>query len=86
MLTIYDNIYIIKYRYMFIHIYVNKYIIKCVEVVMSYEEMYNKLFSKVSDVIGELKLVQQQTEEMFICGVDEDADVNGERKADNVAN
>ena len=30
-----------------------------------YEEMYNKLFNKVTDVIEELKKVQQETEEIF---------------------
>ena len=31
-----------------------------------YREMYYKLFNKVTDVIDELKKVQQETEEMII--------------------
>ncbi len=31
-----------------------------------YEEMYNRLFNKVTDVIEELKRVQQETEEIFV--------------------
>jgi len=30
-----------------------------------YQEMYYKLFNKITDVIEELKKVQQETEEMF---------------------
>lgn len=30
-----------------------------------YQEMYYKLFNKITDVIKELKKVQQETEEMF---------------------
>ena len=30
-----------------------------------YEEMYYKLFNKITDVIEELKEIQQETEELF---------------------
>lgn len=33
---------------------------------MDYKEMYFTLFNKISDVIEELKKVQQETEEMYI--------------------
>ncbi len=32
----------------------------------NYKEMYYKLFNRVSDVISELKTVQQETEEMYL--------------------
>ena len=35
-----------------------------------YEEMYRKLFNKITDVIEELKEVQKQTEEMYIKAED----------------
>ena len=35
-----------------------------------YEEMYKTLFNKITDVIGELKEVQKQTEEMYIKAED----------------
>ena len=31
-----------------------------------YIEMYSKLFNKITDIIEELRLVQQQTEELYI--------------------
>ena len=37
-----------------------------------YEEMYKKLFNKITDVIEELKKVQQQTEEMYINATDKE--------------
>ncbi len=37
-----------------------------------YEEMYKKLFNKITDVIEELKEVQQQTEEMYINADDKE--------------
>ena len=37
-----------------------------------YEEMYKKLFNKITDVIEELKEVQKQTEEMYINAVDKE--------------
>ncbi len=33
---------------------------------MDYKEMYFTLFNKISDVIEELKKVQQETEELYI--------------------
>ena len=39
-----------------------------------YQEMYYKLFNKVTDVIGELKKVQQETEEIFISHESETPD------------
>ena len=35
-----------------------------------YEEMYKTLFNKITDVIDELKEIQQQTEEMYINAAD----------------
>ena len=37
-----------------------------------YEEMYKTLFNKITDVIEELKKVQQQTEEMYINATDKE--------------
>ena len=37
-----------------------------------YEEMYKALFNKITDVIEELKKVQQQTEEMYINATDKE--------------
>lgn len=31
-----------------------------------YKSMYHKIFNKVSDVIAELQIVQQQTESMYL--------------------
>lgn len=31
-----------------------------------YKSMYHKIFNKVSDVIAELQIIQQQTEAMYI--------------------
>ncbi len=38
----------------------------------NYKEMYYTLFSKVSDVIDELKEVQVKTEEMYILQQEKD--------------
>ncbi|MEG1384987.1 MAG: hypothetical protein RSD08_06770 [Oscillospiraceae bacterium] len=32
-----------------------------------YKKMYHTLFNKITDIIDELQVVQQQTEEMFIA-------------------
>ena len=37
-----------------------------------YEEMYKTLFNKITDIIEELKKVQQQAEEMYISKEDEE--------------
>ena len=37
-----------------------------------YEEMYKTLFNKITDVIEELKKVQQQVEEMYISNEEEE--------------
>ena len=37
-----------------------------------YEEMYKALFNKITDVIEELKEVQQQVEEMYISKEEEE--------------
>ena len=42
-----------------------------------YEEMYRKLFNKITDVIEELKEVQKQTEEMYINAADKEETPEG---------
>lgn len=39
---------------------------------MDYKEMYFTLFNKISDVIEELKKVQQETEEMYISSSEDE--------------
>lgn len=40
-----------------------------------YKKMYLKLFNKVTDVIGELQQVQQETEELYIKSSESDLTV-----------
>ena len=39
---------------------------------MDYEEMYFKLFNKISDVIDDLTAVQKEVEDMYISSDEED--------------
>lgn len=58
---------------------------------VDYEEMYAKLFNKLTDVIEELQQVQRQTEDMYIQSregqiilVDRDTDEKKTQSAKNV--
>lgn len=41
-----------------------------------YKKMYYVLFNKSTDVIGELQVAQQQTEEMYIVGEERVIELN----------
>ncbi|MEG0913897.1 MAG: hypothetical protein RSG53_09870 [Oscillospiraceae bacterium] len=41
-----------------------------------YKKMYHTLFNKITDIIDELQVVQQQTEEMFIAQEEQIIKVN----------
>lgn len=41
-----------------------------------YKKMYYVLFNKITDLIGELQVAQQQTEEMYIVGEERVIELN----------
>ncbi|MGI5985560.1 MAG: hypothetical protein ACOX7O_06865 [Oscillospiraceae bacterium] len=41
-----------------------------------YKKMYYVLFNKITDVIGELQVAQQRTEEMYIVGEERVIELN----------
>lgn len=50
-----------------------------------YQQMYLKLFNKVTDVIGELQQVQRETEELYIKGSEPDLTVLKPRREEKAA-
>ncbi|QNK39846.1 hypothetical protein [Caproicibacter fermentans] len=48
-----------------------------------YQQMYLKLFNKVTDVIEELQQVQRETEELYIQGTDTELTVLQPEQDDN---